>query len=89
MKAMQVALTLGMDSRFVIHTPLMWIDKAETWRMAKRLGGDVLVEIIRNETLSCYNGDREHIHAWGYGCGACPACELRAKGYAGFVEAGS
>jgi 7-cyano-7-deazaguanine synthase len=87
MKAMQVALTLGMDSRFVIHTPLMWIDKAETWRMAERLGGDALVEIIRKETLSCYNGDREHLHAWGTGCGACPACALRAKGYAGFVDA--
>jgi 7-cyano-7-deazaguanine synthase len=89
MKAMQVALTLGMDSRFVIHTPLMWIDKAETWRMAMRLGGDALVEIVRTGTLSCYNGDRENMHAWGTGCGACPACELRAKGYAGFVEAAS
>jgi 7-cyano-7-deazaguanine synthase len=86
MKAMQVALTLGMDSRFVIHTPLMWIDKAETWRMARRLGGDALVEIIRMQTLSCYNGDREHLHAWGVGCGTCPACELRAKGYSGFVK---
>jgi 7-cyano-7-deazaguanine synthase len=89
MKAMQVALTLGMDSRFVIHTPLMWIDKAETWRMARRLGGDALVEIIRKETLSCYNGDRENMHAWGTGCGACPACELRARGYEGFAKAAS
>jgi 7-cyano-7-deazaguanine synthase len=89
MKAMQVALTLGMDRRFVIDTPLMWIDKAETWRMAKRLGGDALVEIIRLQTLSCYNGDRENMNVWGTGCGACPACELRAKGYAGFVEASS
>jgi 7-cyano-7-deazaguanine synthase len=86
MKAMQVALTLGMDSRFVIHTPLMWIDKAETWRMAERLGGEALVRIIREETLSCYNGDREHRHAWGFGCGTCPACELRARGYVGFAE---
>jgi 7-cyano-7-deazaguanine synthase len=89
MKAMQVALTLGMDSRFVIHTPLMWIDKAETWRMAQALGGEDLVEIIRNKTLSCYNGDIRTLHAWGHGCGTCPACQLRAKGYERFVESPS
>jgi len=81
MKAMQIALNLGMDSRFVIHTPLMWIDKAATWRLAHTLGGDALIEIIRRDTHTCYNGDREHRHDWGYGCGACPACKLRAAGY--------
>jgi 7-cyano-7-deazaguanine synthase len=81
MKAMQVALNLGMASRFVVETPLMWIDKAETWRLTERLGGAALVDIVRRETHSCYNGDREHFHDWGFGCGACPACHLRAEGY--------
>ena len=65
----------------MIETPLMWIDKAQTWAMAQRLGGEALVELIVEDTHSCYLGDRRHAHAWGYGCGACPACELRAKGY--------
>ena len=81
MKAMQLALNLGMASRFVVETPLMWIDKAETWRLAERLGGAALVELVRRETHSCYHGDREHFHDWGYGCGDCPACRLRAEGY--------
>jgi 7-cyano-7-deazaguanine synthase len=80
-KAMQVALGLGMDRRFVLHTPLMWIDKADTWRLAERLGGTALVDIIRERTHTCYLGDRGTHHNWGYGCGACPACDLRAKGY--------
>jgi len=84
-KAMQLALNLGMDTRFAVHTPLMWIDKAATWRMAHELGGDALVEIVRRETHTCYHGDRTHWHDWGYGCGACPACELRAAGYARFA----
>jgi 7-cyano-7-deazaguanine synthase len=84
-KAMQLALNLGMDTRLAIHTPLMWIDKAATWRLAHDLGGDALVEIIRRETHTCYHGDREHWHDWGYGCGACPACELRAAGHARFA----
>jgi 7-cyano-7-deazaguanine synthase len=84
-KALQVTLNLGMDQRFVLDTPLMWIDKAQTWRLAEGLGGSVLVELIRSETLSCYLGDTEHMHAWGRGCGACPACDLRAKGYAAFA----
>jgi 7-cyano-7-deazaguanine synthase len=84
-KAMQLALNLGMDTRFVIHTPLMWIDKAATWRLARDLGGDALIEIVRRETHTCYHGDRSHWHDWGYGCGACPACELRAAGYARFA----
>ena len=80
-KAMQLALNLGMDTRFVVHTPLMWIDKAETWQLAKRLGGEVLVDLHRDETHTCYNGDREHSHTWGFGCGTCPACDLRAQGW--------
>jgi 7-cyano-7-deazaguanine synthase len=80
-KAMQLALNLGMDTRFVLHTPLMWIDKAETWSLAEQLGGEKLVEVVRTQTHTCYEGDRERLHDWGYGCGACPACELRATGY--------
>ena len=81
MKAMQLALSLGMDKRFLIETPLMWIDKAATWRMAHSLGGQPLVDLIVEHTHTCYLGDREHRHAWGYGCGTCPACELRQRGY--------
>ena len=80
-KAMQVALNLGMGTRFVIHTPLMRRDKAETWQLAFDLGGEALVTIIRDETHTCYEGDRTHRHEWGYGCGTCPACELRAAGW--------
>lgn len=80
-KAMQVALSLGLDTRFVLETPLMWIDKAQTWELAERLGGGALVEMIRTETHTCYLGDRTALHAWGYGCGRCPACELRRNGY--------
>jgi len=87
MKAMQLALSLGMDRRFLIETPLMWIDKADTWRMAQRLGGAALVDLIVEHTHTCYLGDREHRHAWGYGCGTCPACELRARGYERFTSA--
>jgi 7-cyano-7-deazaguanine synthase len=85
MKAMQLALNLGMESRFVIHTPLMWIDKAATWAMAHDLGGEALVDLVRAETHTCYAGDRLYHHAWGYGCAVCPACELRAKGYEAWV----
>ena len=80
-KAMQLALNLGMDSRFVLETPLMWIDKAETWRLAETLGGKALVELILEETHSCYLGARDVRHEWGYGCGTCPACRLRADGW--------
>lgn len=83
-KAMQVALSLGMDRRFLLETPLMWIDKADTWRMAQQLGGEPLVELIREHTHTCYLGDRAHRHAWGYGCGTCPACVLRANGWEKF-----
>jgi 7-cyano-7-deazaguanine synthase len=80
-KAMQVALTLGMDRRFTIHTPLMWVDKAGTWDMAQALGGDALVSLILEESHSCYLGDRTRRHGWGYGCGTCPACALRRRGW--------
>ncbi|MBL0935976.1 MAG: 7-cyano-7-deazaguanine synthase QueC [Rhizobiaceae bacterium] len=86
-KALQVALNLGMESRFVLETPLMWINKAETWSLADKLGGAPLVELIRDGTLTCYNGDVEHINEWGRGCGECPACDLRARGYEKFRTA--
>ena len=81
MKAMQVALSLGLGRSLVVETPLMWIDKADTWQLAQDLGGDDLVRLIQDDTHTCYKGDRTHQHAWGYGCGECPACELRAAGF--------
>ncbi|MEP9369071.1 7-cyano-7-deazaguanine synthase QueC [Xanthobacter sp. VNH20] len=84
-KAVQVALNLGMDSRFVLHTPLMWIDKAQTWELAAQLGGTALVDLIVEETHTCYRGERGARHDWGHGCGTCPACELRAQGYHRFA----
>lgn len=81
LRAMQVALSLGLDAPMGIETPLMWLDKAQTWEMAATLGGEPLVELIVEHTHTCYLGDREHRHAWGYGCGQCPACALRGRGY--------
>lgn len=80
-KALQVALNLGMERRFVLHTPLMWRDKAATWTLAENLGGQPLVDLILEDTHSCYLGDRTMRHPWGYGCGTCPACRLRAEGW--------
>jgi 7-cyano-7-deazaguanine synthase len=80
-KAMQLALNLGMQRRFVLETPLMWRDKAATWELAHQLGGDALVAFILERSHSCYLGDRAHRHEWGYGCGTCPACALRASGW--------
>ncbi|WP_431861916.1 7-cyano-7-deazaguanine synthase QueC [Azospirillum sp.] len=88
-KAMQVALNLGMDRRFALHTPLMWLDKAETWGLAQRLGGAAFVDLVVEETHTCYLGDRTRRHAWGYGCGTCPACELRARGWERYAAARS
>jgi 7-cyano-7-deazaguanine synthase len=85
LKALQATLSLGMDHRFVIHTPLMWRDKSATWELARRLGGAALVELVREETHSCYLGDRGRLHPWGYGCGACPACGLRRAGWEAFA----
>ena len=81
MKAMQLALTLGTDRPFEVATPLMWLDKAATWELAQRLGGDTLVDVIREDSHTCYLGERGALHAWGHGCGHCPACALRARGY--------
>lgn len=84
-KALQVALNLGMEKRLVIHTPLMWIDKAQTWALAHDLGGQGLVDLIIENSHTCYQGDRDHRHAWGFGCGTCPACDLRAGGYTAWL----
>lgn len=84
-KALQVTLGLGMDRRFVLHTPLMWIDKAGTFSLANEIGGEALLKLVIEETHSCYKGDRAHRHDWGYGCGDCPACRLRAEGYSRFI----
>jgi 7-cyano-7-deazaguanine synthase len=85
-QAMQVALSLGMDRRFVLHTPLMRVDKAGTFAMAVDIGGGPLLDLVIEDTHSCYLGDRTHRHEWGYGCGACPACQLRAGGFKRFVQ---
>ena len=82
LKALQVALSLGMDTPMVLETPLMWITKAATWQLAQDLGGSTLVALIQEHTHTCYQGERSTRHDWGYGCGACPACELRRTGYA-------
>jgi 7-cyano-7-deazaguanine synthase len=83
-KAMQVALTLGLDKRVAIHTPLMWIDKAQTFALAVEIGGDAFLDLLIEDSHSCYLGDRAKRHDWGYGCGTCPACQLRAQGFAKF-----
>ena len=89
LKALQVALSLGMDRRFVVETPLMWLDKAATWKLASSLAGPDLVQLIVEHTHSCYLGDRTHRHPWGCGCGTCPACQLRANGYAAYRKSGN
>ncbi|SFA87242.1 7-cyano-7-deazaguanine synthase [Collimonas sp. OK607] len=86
MKALQVALNLGMATQLKLETPLMWIDKSETWKLAQDLGGDALVDLIRADTHTCYLGERGALHDWGYGCGTCPACALRARGYQQFRQ---
>ena len=80
-RALQAALNFGMDTQFELHTPLMWLDKAATWKLANELGGAGLVNLIREHSHTCYLGDRGARHEWGYGCGECPACALRAKGW--------
>ena len=85
-EAMQKTLALGFAQTFVVHTPLMWLDKAQTWRLAEQLGGEPLIDLIVEETVTCYEGDRSHRHDWGYGCGVCPACQLRARGHAQYRE---
>jgi 7-cyano-7-deazaguanine synthase len=80
-KAMQVALNIGMESRFVLETPLMWLDKAQSWDLAQELGGEALVEAIIDHSHTCYLGERGVRRDWGFGCGECPACKLRADGF--------
>jgi 7-cyano-7-deazaguanine synthase len=87
LKALQVSMSLGMDTRFRLETPLMWLDKAGTWTLAEALGGAALVELIRTHSHSCYAGDRTRLHDWGYGCDTCPACALRSRGWAAYRQA--
>lgn len=86
LKALQLAMSLGMDSPMVVETPLMWLNKQETWHLSHTLGGPGLLELVRRETHTCYLGDHTTWHEWGYGCGTCPACELRAKGYDAYMR---
>jgi len=86
--AMQAALNLGMEQDFAVETPLMRLTKAQTWSLARQLGGEALVEIVRRDSHTCYLGERDELHAWGYGCGTCPACELRERGWREWDEAG-
>lgn len=88
LQALQSALRLGMNTDVTIATPLMWLDKAATWKLAEQLGGPALVDLIRSGTHTCYLGERGALHDWGYGCGSCPACELRANGYRAYRQAG-
>ena len=89
LQALAKAISLGLDTPFAIETPLMWIDKAGTWAMADALGGSALVDLIVEHTHTCYTADRTTRHPWGYGCGQCPACQLRAKGWERWQEMGS
>lgn len=84
LKSLQVTLNLGMGSNHILHTPLMWIDKAQTWAMAEQLGGENLVKLVQRSTHTCYLGIHDDLHEWGYGCGTCPSCELRANGWGKF-----
>ncbi|PMX27517.1 MULTISPECIES: 7-cyano-7-deazaguanine synthase QueC [unclassified Pseudomonas] len=86
LKATQVALSLGMDAPVIIETPLMWLNKAQTWRLAEDLGNRDLVSLIQEESHTCYLGTRQQKHEWGYGCGTCPACELRKTGYEQYIQ---
>jgi 7-cyano-7-deazaguanine synthase len=87
MKAMAKTLSLATEKAFAIHTPLMWLDKAATWALARELGGEAFIDLIVEETVTCYQGDRSNRHDWGFGCAACPACDLRARGWAKFRAA--
>lgn len=89
MKALQVTLNLGMASRLKVETPLMWLDKSQTWELAEQQGGKALVDLIRSDTHTCYLGERGQLHDWGYGCGTCPACALRARGYREYAARGA
>lgn len=86
LRALQTALRLGMATEVELQTPLMWLNKAQSWTLAEELGGAALVELIRADTHTCYLGERGLLHDWGHGCGTCPACELRANGYQEFAR---
>ncbi len=86
LRALQVAISLGLDAPMTIETPLMWLDKAQTWALAEELGGEPLIDITVDHTHTCYLGDRSHRHEWGFGCGLCPACDLRRKGYERWLD---
>jgi len=86
LKALQVAISLGLDTAMTIETPLMWFDKAQTWSLTERLGGEALIDLVAEHTHTCYVGDRSRRHEWGYGCGLCPACDLRRAGYNAWVH---
>ena len=88
LKALQVAISLGLDAPMTIDTPLMWLNKAQTWALAEELGAEPLVEMVVEHTHTCYLGDRRHRHAWGYGCDMCPACNLRRDGYNRWLDSG-
>ena len=85
LRSLEQSINLGMASKFAIQTPLMWLNKAQSWQLAATLGGEELVELIRTESHTCYLGERGVLHAWGHGCGTCPACELRARGYTEYL----
>jgi 7-cyano-7-deazaguanine synthase len=84
LKALNTAINLGMDRQFELHTPLMFIDKADTWQLARDLGGAACIDLIGEQSHTCYLGTRGARHEWGYGCGECPACRLRAQGWNGY-----
>ena len=86
LRALQVAISLGIDAPMTLETPLMWLDKSQTWALTEQLGGEPLIELVTEHTHSCYVGDRSKRHAWGYGCGLCPACDLRRKGYRRWIN---
>lgn len=86
LRSLENALSLGMDAELQVETPLMWLDKADTWRMAEDVGGKLLVDLILEETHTCYVGNHTNRHVWGYGCGVCPACELRGNGYLSYQD---
>jgi 7-cyano-7-deazaguanine synthase len=85
LRSLEQAFNLGMATKLTIQTPLMWLNKAQSWELAATLGGKALVELIRTDTHTCYLGERGVLHAWGHGCGTCPACELRARGYTDYL----
>lgn len=87
LKALQVALSLGLDQPLTVETPLMWLTKAQTWALSEELGGEALNALIAEHTHTCYLGERGQRHPWGYGCGECPACELRRQGHEAWLQA--